>query len=165
MDSHGKPLWNVKNDFGSVYFGDIRQVLFRAESIGFLIQQLREAQPYRFGERLRRATKKIADSWLLDIHRTNAFDTITPEQWAYYDSWAGFGRISCLRKEPDAYMVEIQDPFTQSWNQPEEIHKMFWEGYVSGIIEGIIGVPIVTSSVEGNMNDWVIKIKLQRKPE
>ena len=65
--SYGDPALSIKNEFGSVYLGDVRQVSFRAETIGYFLSAMHQSDPAGFSDRLASATKKEADTWISDM--------------------------------------------------------------------------------------------------
>lgn len=159
-EGYGDPALIIKNEFGSVFLGTVRQVSFRAETLGYFLSAMHQSDPDKFSDRLATATKKVADTWISDMHRTGIRSDVTPERWGYYDSWAGLGKINCHKINPDEYFIDIKDPFTQDWSLSEEIQKLFWCGYIKGIIEGTTMTKVLDVNVEGSTSRWQAKVRL-----
>lgn len=144
----------IRNEFGAVFLGKIRQVSFRAETLGYFLNAMYNADPDQFSKRLAEATNKVTDSWISDMKRIGLASDISPERWAHYDSWAGLGKIYCYKSDPDKYSIDITDPFTQDWSLPEEIQELFWHGYIKGIIESTTMRTVSKITIKGSTNGW-----------
>ena len=150
----------IKNEFGTVFLGSVKQVSFRAETLGYFLSAMHQSDPNNFADRLATATKKVADTWTSDIRRIGNMADVSPDKWAYYDSWAGLGKINCHKVNPDEYLIDIKDPFTQNWSLPEEIQKLFWHGYIKSIIEGTTMTNVLDIEIKGSTSRWQTNVKV-----
>lgn len=161
VSESGSPLLKIINNYGQVSIGKIRQIVYRAESLGYFMQEFYSICPRdEFIKKIKTATQKITETWHAEIMRTESITQVTLPFLAQYDSWAGLGKIVFERSGADHFIVKIKKPFTERWAVEESIQAAFWEGYIRGSVEAITGVEVNNTVIDGSSSEWIVNVTL-----